>query len=178
PAPMPEAGEAGERRYRSRPGGHDLRVVVEEDPCEDVMSGEAFPATVTVVLDGREYRGCGRPLTGETGVPLVGTEWALASIAGVPALAAPDGRLPGVRLEADGTGVAGDTGCNRLLGGYELEGDRLRFGEALATTRMACSDPALAEQERNLLDALARTRRYETWGSVLTLYDADGAVAA
>jgi len=39
-----------------------LDVVIEADPCTDVMSGESFSHTVTVTLHDDTYRGCGRVL--------------------------------------------------------------------------------------------------------------------
>ena len=42
--------------------GDDLVIVLEGQTCRDTMSGEEFETTVTVVLDGNKYRGCGRAL--------------------------------------------------------------------------------------------------------------------
>lgn len=61
PAPRPSR-EDGATVYHAATDAHDLRVVVEERPCSDVMSGLPFPDTVTVTIDGRSYRGCGRDL--------------------------------------------------------------------------------------------------------------------
>ena len=40
----------------------DSRVLIEGTSCTDTMSGESFEVTVTVTLDGKEFRGCGRAL--------------------------------------------------------------------------------------------------------------------
>jgi len=40
----------------------DLRVEIVPVSCNDSMSGRAFPATVTVTLNGRTFRGCGEAL--------------------------------------------------------------------------------------------------------------------
>ena len=40
-----------------------LRVVIEDRPCQDAMSGQPFARTVTVTIEGRELVGCGRDLT-------------------------------------------------------------------------------------------------------------------
>ncbi|MGI9175589.1 MAG: YbaY family lipoprotein [Rhodothermales bacterium] len=59
--PVPEAEETSERTtYHAVTEAHDLRVVIEDEACTDVMSGEAFETSVTVTLDGEAYRGCGR----------------------------------------------------------------------------------------------------------------------
>jgi uncharacterized membrane protein len=62
PAPEPETPRAGLVIYRVRTPEHAITITIEDRPCQDIMSGEAFPSAVTVVLDGREYRGCGRAL--------------------------------------------------------------------------------------------------------------------
>ena len=62
PAPDPEVDAAtGAREYRPGDGPEDLRVRIAPEPCTDDMSGFAFPATVTVTLGERTFRGCGGP---------------------------------------------------------------------------------------------------------------------
>lgn len=41
---------------------HELSVMIVGRRCRDTMSGEAFETTVTVILDGKKYRGCGKAL--------------------------------------------------------------------------------------------------------------------
>jgi putative lipoprotein len=63
PAPAPEIDpQAARTTYRVRTEAHDLTIPIEEKECRDTMSGEGFSSTVAVVLDGRQYRGCGRAL--------------------------------------------------------------------------------------------------------------------
>jgi putative lipoprotein len=63
PAPAPEIDpQAARTTYRVRTEAHDLTITIEGKACRDTMSGEAFSSTVAVVLDGRQYRGCGRAL--------------------------------------------------------------------------------------------------------------------
>jgi heat shock protein HslJ len=101
-----------------------------------------------------------------------GTQWRLVDIGGQPAPAgAQPTRPPGFTLVAGK--VHGSAGCNRMMGTYQLDGEKLKFGP-LVTTRMAC--PAM-ETETTFLKALAATTRYEVSGSSLTLYGADTAVA-
>lgn len=64
-APNPGAvadADPAVRRWDAVTEAHTLAVRVEDRACTDIMSGETFPATVSVTLDGREYRGCGRNL--------------------------------------------------------------------------------------------------------------------
>ena len=49
-------------RYSATDGSHRLSLLIERERCDDSMSGEEFPARVSLTLDGRTLRGCGRPL--------------------------------------------------------------------------------------------------------------------
>lgn len=49
-------------RYESRTAANAATLVIEQVPCRDVMSGAAFDNSVTLWLDGQEYRGCGQAL--------------------------------------------------------------------------------------------------------------------
>jgi len=46
--------------YHAAANGNELTAVVERTACVDTMSGEAFEAAVTLTLDGKTLRGCGR----------------------------------------------------------------------------------------------------------------------
>ncbi len=49
------------RQYHDMTEVIDMRVVVHDLPCEDSMSGQAYPHTVSVILNGRSFDGCGGP---------------------------------------------------------------------------------------------------------------------
>jgi putative lipoprotein len=61
PVPVPVVSGTT-RAYDVTTDDHRLRIVIEERGCNDVMSGEAFPRTVTVTIDDRTLHGCGRDL--------------------------------------------------------------------------------------------------------------------
>ncbi len=46
--------------YKVKGAKHELSIMIEGRPCNDSMSHEPFEATVSVVLDGKKYRGCGK----------------------------------------------------------------------------------------------------------------------
>jgi heat shock protein HslJ len=73
---------------------------------------------------------------------------------------------------AAGGKVTGSGGCNRLFGEARMAGASLVFG-AIGTTRMACA-PAVMQQERKFLGALAATRTFALTGPHLKLFDAAG----
>jgi membrane-bound inhibitor of C-type lysozyme len=61
PAPEPQR-DGGVTTWAATAGAQSLRAVAEETRCADAMSGETFPLTVTVEIDGRRLEGCGRRL--------------------------------------------------------------------------------------------------------------------
>lgn len=60
PVPQP-TDSSGAQVWHAMTEGNDLRIVIVRTPCEDAMSGQPYPATVTVTLNGQDYRGCGGP---------------------------------------------------------------------------------------------------------------------
>ncbi|HEU4458037.1 MAG TPA: META domain-containing protein [Methylibium sp.] len=85
-----------------------------------------------------------------------------------------DRRSARLDFRADGT-IVGQASCNDFSGRYTLAADKLSIGR-LATTRKACSE-ALMEQEDRVLTALERAARATVPPhGFLTLHDADGAV--
>ena len=51
-----------ERVYSAGEGDAEVRVLISPAMCTDSMSGESFPATVSVDLRGQRLQGCGRDL--------------------------------------------------------------------------------------------------------------------
>lgn len=88
--------------------------------------------------------------------------------------------LPGktVRLDFDPPEkrFSGDSGCNRIMGSYSINGNRIQFGAGpgkVASTMMACPDPAM-QFERVYMDALADVQSYRVEGDTLVLSTAKG----
>jgi heat shock protein HslJ len=116
----------------------------------------------------------GTPPGAAAGAPLEDTEWTLAELNGEP-VPATEGKSAGFTLVSAGRKVQGSAGCNRMSGTYELDGNALKFG-LLATTRMACPEPAMS-REQGFLTALSATTRYQIAGPTLTLYGGDSVLA-
>jgi heat shock protein HslJ len=87
--------------------------------------------------------------------------------------AAEAGRPAVLRFE-DGR-LGGSAGCNRLLGGYTLDGDELRINPNLASTMMSCPPP-LMDQEQAVTAALTQVAGFDVTDDGLALTDADGEV--
>src|SRR6186997_2412264 len=82
-----------------------------------------------------------------TDAPLENTQWTLTELGGAPVKAGEQQRrVPLLVLQPERKRVVGSGGCNRLVGSYTLDGDRLAFGQ-MAATRMACEEGMDAESK-------------------------------
>jgi heat shock protein HslJ len=99
---------------------------------------------------------------------LAGTRWVLTQLGSDPVVPAQGRPEQFIALDSSQQRVAGNAGCNRLIGSYTLEGDQLGFSQ-MATTRMACPD---MERESALLKALEATKSWRIDGAQLDLLDA------
>ncbi len=79
----------------------------------------------------------------QTTDPLTGTSWWVEDIDGGGVI---DRSKATVEFVEPGR-VAGNSSCNRYMGGYEREGEALTFGN-LAGTMMACPEPLMAQEQR------------------------------
>lgn len=102
-------------------------------------------------------------------VPLPGTSWILEEVGG--ALAVGRGRAT---LEFTEPGrVSGNGSCNRFSGTVAIAGDSLSFG-SLMSTKMACVEDALTNQETRYFASLSAAQCYAIAGDTLRIYAADG----
>ncbi|MGM0661317.1 MAG: META domain-containing protein [Pseudomonadota bacterium] len=124
---------------------------VEEQLCHDDATGMPHPDTARLTLDDRSLRGCG----GAPADLLTEDLWRITAI-GEADLVDPES-LSLNFLAPDR--VAGSSGCNRIIGSFNLTGEGLHFG-TMGSTMMACDDP-LMEQERRMLDALEQVTRFD-----------------
>jgi heat shock protein HslJ len=117
-------------------------------------------------------KGAARSMAGVS-APLEKTEWKLIRL-GRTAVKGDDlHRPPQLVLDPVSHRASGSGGCNRIMGGYELKGDKLTFAR-MASTMMACPDGMGTEQ--NFLKALGQVRRWKIAGRQLELMDGSGKV--
>lgn len=107
--------------------------------------------------------------------PLENTYWKLTRLGDQPVEIATEQREPHIILQSELHRIAGSGGCNLLIGGYTLEGERLTFTH-LATTRMAC--PQGMETEDAFLAALGKVKTWRIPDQHLELYDTAGNLLA
>ncbi len=134
-----------------------LTVDVTHATCTDGMSGQRYAETVTVLANGKAYKGCGgRNLPPES---LDGTSWTMIMLDHLPVLE----RIPTALRFSNGE-VSGSGGCNSISGSYTTKSGNLFFSRIIAT-EMACVAKQM-EQEAKLLSLLQ--------GKVTTRYTVDG----
>jgi heat shock protein HslJ len=107
--------------------------------------------------------------------PLENTYWKLTHLGGAPVSVAEKQREAHFILHPAEKRVSGSGGCNRIIGGYELQGERLSFMQ-MAGTMMAC--PEGMDTERAFLVALPKVASARIHQQQLELLDANRNVLA
>ena len=115
------------------------------------------------------FAGCG----GDPG--LEDTRWVLVSLGGEAPTGSDETPFLGTSREGEELRIFGFSGCNRFHGSCALEGASIECGP-LASTRMACPEPAM-QLEMRLLGALGAARQWEIAEGRLTLRGPDAEVA-
>jgi heat shock protein HslJ len=110
--------------------------------------------------------------TREATMELPGTSWVLVEMDGAEPVA---DAAPTLAFAEDGT-VSGSTGCNTFSASVTIDGTSLEFGP-LATTRMACTDPAVNEQEQAFLLAMEDVTSYTIDADGRLVLEGDGELA-
>lgn len=100
----------------------------------------------------------------------LGGQWKMVGWT-LPGFVPVKGKLPVLVFKGDK--VSGQAGCNRFMGTYHISANQIAFSP-LATTRMACEE-AVMQQENTFLKALSgQTLTLERKADSLTFTNADG----
>ncbi len=102
---------------------------------------------------------------------LTNTYWRLVRLGGEPVEPVEGRREPHMILRSTEDRFAATVGCNQMIGGFALDGQKIEFGQA-AMTMMACPPP-LDTLERALAGALQNTATWRINGNALELRNAD-----
>jgi heat shock protein HslJ len=113
--------------------------------------------------------------TATAGTPLENTHWKLTWVPGAKIESVSPRQAPYIMLDSASHRMSGSGGCNRIMGGYELEGDHLKFASA-GRTMMACAHGMATEDA--LVQALEKVREWKVSGAELSLLDGDGHAVA
>ncbi len=147
----------------------DDKLLFTTDTATAVIT-RGSPTTVSLMMR-RVGSGQTAPPGRTDATPLEGTYWKATELAGTPTTTQDPKREAHLVFQPGGR-VAGSDGCNRITGGYELEGDAVTFSK-MAGTQMACINAA-AENERPFRNALKGATRMTIAGDRLELFDATG----
>lgn len=163
--------EAAYSKARRRPGEPLLVSVegrlVQRPPVE----GRAGPRPTVVVERFFAISPSATCRSNLTAANLQDTYWKLTQLDGAPVTVGDRQREPHLVLHTEQRRLAGFGGCNRLAGGYQLDGTKLSFGD-IAATMMAC--PTGMDQEQKFTAALKRVTGWRISGQRLELLDSAG----
>lgn len=119
--------------------------------------------------------GCASTAPTSSKASLTNTYWKLVELDGARVSMTPEQERE-VRITLDDNGkVTGFTGCNRVMGGYTVAADVLRFTQ-LAGTRMMCPPPAM-QLESAVLANLNSVTGFRIEGEQLILFKGRAPVA-
>lgn len=117
-----------------------MTVRIGFNSCSDGMSDRRYSRTMEVRVGRERYRGCADMVA--SAEQLAGRRFRIAMV--------DDTRLApasGATLTFERRRLSGSAGCNRIMGGWRVERDRLVAGR-IAMTRRACPGPAMATERR------------------------------
>lgn len=133
----------------------------------------ALPSISAALLAASLLSGCGSGISLDE--PIEGPVWRLDQLGGQPVARSSDPRRdPQIQFDSRNNRVVGSGGCNQVSGSFVRNGSSLRLSQ-LASTRMACPDPAVGATEGQFFAALQTTASYRLQGPThMSLLDASG----
>lgn len=142
------------------------KAVVKRRLLLNTVYAAAFGAAALIAV------GCSNLRTTETAThTLTKTYWKLKAIGDKPVTLYDERREPYMELQDEPARVAGSDGCNRMMGGYLLDGPRIQFTQ-MAGTMMACENGM--EQGAAFTKALSQSATWRIDGVRLQLFDTGG----
>lgn len=146
----------------------------DEQPNSIAQNASSSASSASTVAASSETAVTPAETTSPPNGELLNTYWKLILINDTEVTVVDNQREPHITFNAENR-VSGSDGCNRLMGSYLLDGDKLTLAE-MAGTRMACMEGA--EQSQAFNDALAKVAAYTVHSDQLELRDATGLVLA
>jgi heat shock protein HslJ len=96
---------------------------------------------------------------------LTGKKWRLIEVNGITVKTG----KPYIEFDAKTRRYAGDSRCNRIAGGYEVDGTHIKFSQGISTKR-ACLDNEMQKLETDFVKGLSEVTNFQIQGEVLRLY--------
>lgn len=162
------AMDANVKRYRVVVNEGTMTIQIQQQDCENTMSGEKMPYTVQIKFENSktmksiDLKGCGYYVTDYR----LNDIWVLEKMNGkmVSSVDFPNG-FPSLEINSKTNMFMGFAGCNNMSGSLFFEQGLLRFTNAI-TTRKSC---AADLKESAFLKALNSTTSYRVENLRLTL---------
>ena len=126
------------------------------------------PVRIDTTAAGAPGEGEGSEDTSGDAAQLFGRRWMLVEVGGVVVRTG----KPYIEFDRGAQRFSGDGGCNRISGGFEVNGRSLKFSRVISTRR-ACLDAGVQRVETEFLDRLERTNAFQIGGNTLRLYEGD-----
>jgi copper homeostasis protein (lipoprotein) len=136
----------------------------------------ALAAVLALTIAGCVALPASEPVKTAAAVPLLNTHWRLTHLGG-QVVTSTGANAAGLQLDAQNPRVSGSGGCNRMFGGYLLNGAQLKFDQ-IGATKMACLEEARMKLEQDYFQRLSQVAGWKISGSTLELLDAGGASLA
>jgi len=150
---------------------NDLRMEAKEMGCNDPMSGEGFPYSISFDLNGKIYTGCGKYLGESVGVNSLDirifNKWKLDDLKGVDF---DKENAPYFTIDSKTKKVGGFSSCNSFGGQATLVGNTLKFGPLMMTKKYCGHDSV----EQKFMSAFNKTQSYYISENKLVLLDGGG----
>jgi len=166
--------EAAYAKARREPGEELLVRLEGRLTMRPKMEGEGVQPTLVVERFISVWPGesCGAQFATAS---LEDTYWKLTRLGNNVVLVDEKQRELHLVLRSQDRQVGGFSGCNRLAGSYELNGNTLTFGK-MAATQMACVQGM--DTEKSFFEALTQVKTWKIMGEHLELFDASGNLQA
>jgi len=150
---------------------HDLRMEAKEIGCNNSMSGEGFPYSISFDLNGKIYTGCGKYLGENVGINSLDirifNKWKLDELKGVNF---DKDNAPYFTINKKTKRIGGFSSCNNFGGQATLVGNTLKFGPFMMTKKYCGHDSV----EQKFMSAMAKTQSYYISDDKLVFLDGGG----
>lgn len=128
---------------------------------------------VAVGQDGTTKSGCGgnKPKPAADSSALESRRWSLTEINGTKT----ESTKAFVEFNIAEKRIAGNAGCNRMFGKFEINGEAIKFS-GIGSTKVFCAQEGVMKLESDFLKALENTTRFAQQGDTLNFYAADNLI--
>lgn len=135
--------------YTSKATNGDLNILIYDESCTDLLSGEKYNKKVEVTVNNKRYVGCGQHLFDAA----LNGKWILQKINNRLLSPADYAKgLPLIELNLQQEKLSGHDGCNSIFGNFEVWGSKIKF-KPIGSAKRACPGNKIENEFTHLLSA-------------------------